>query len=258
MHDRPKTDASPGESDGGHRGEVRHQTSAKAKTSITIAAIVSPAASVRRTRLKCPRESKRDGHESQGQHDIGACRCDHEEQSGSQGWPRFEATLRKAQDHEEQSGSEGHPAHVGEQAALRSLPHAVLPQRVQREAAPKRELRLREKHFRARVLLQKAAQSHPHFFEQFFLRARFGVFVFAAGAMTQNTAFDVIGQQFHAERIKGVAHGGDLVEDVDTITVFVDHATDPPDLAGNPVDAGFDFLGVGFVHEESLANPFGV
>ena len=41
------------------------------------------------------------------------------------------------------------------------------------------------------------------------------------------------------------------------MSVFVDHATDAPDLAGNAVDARFDFAGFGFVHEKVLLTPLG-
>jgi hypothetical protein len=80
--------------------------------------------------------------------------------------------------------------------------------------------------------------------------------MFPALAVMQDAGFQVAGEQFHAQRVEGAAGGGDLVEDIEAITVFVDHLADAADLAANAVDAGayfFSFFGVhGFLEARRL------
>ena len=72
-------------------------------------------------------------------------------------------------------------------------------------------------------------------------------------AMTNHAGFEVTGQKLHAEGIERRTCGSDLVEDFDTITVFVDHLSDSVDLAVDSVNAGADFFaGVGFHNELNI------
>lgn len=94
-------------------------------------------------------------------------------------------------------------------------------------------------------LLQEARQSCAQLAEQFFRFhwLRFGVLLF--GAVTDNTALDVIAEQFNSERIERGADSGDLIKDVHAVAVPRDHSLNTGDLPGDALHTPFDF-GSGF------------
>jgi hypothetical protein len=53
------------------------------------------------------------------------------------------------------------------------------------------------------------------------------------------------GQKFNPERIERRPDGGNLVQDIDAISVVFDHPLDPSDLAGDPIGPASDaFSGI--------------
>ena len=53
------------------------------------------------------------------------------------------------------------------------------------------------------------------------------------------------GQKFNPERIERRPDGGNLIQDIDAISVVFDHPLDPSDLAGDPIDPAADaFSGI--------------
>ena len=62
--------------------------------------------------------------------------------------------------------------------------------------------------------------------------------------MPNHATFQVVTEEFDPERIERGADSRDLVEDIDTIAVVMDHPLDAGDLAGNAAGAlrKLDFL----------------
>ena len=53
------------------------------------------------------------------------------------------------------------------------------------------------------------------------------------------------GQKFNPERIERRPDGGNLIQDIDAISVVFDHPLDPSDLAGDPIGPAADaFSGI--------------
>ncbi len=68
------------------------------------------------------------------------------------------------------------------------------------------------------------------------------------GAVPDDATFEVRSQDFDAERIERGAGGGDLVENIEAIALFIDHFADTGDLSADAIDAGARFFAVIFVH----------
>jgi hypothetical protein len=72
--------------------------------------------------------------------------------------------------------------------------------------------------------------------------------MFGFRPVTDNACFQMIRQQFDPERIERGAYRGNLVQYIDTILVFVDHALDAAYLPGNPIDPCFNLIFPVFLH----------
>ena len=68
----------------------------------------------------------------------------------------------------------------------------------------------------------------------------FGRWVF--GVLAEHAGLEVAGQKFNAKRIKGRADSGNLVQDIDAISVLIDHALNPGDLAGDTINPSPNFF----------------
>ena len=76
-------------------------------------------------------------------------------------------------------------------------------------------------------------------------------FVLRPSAMTENTGFQMVRQQFHPQRIQGRTNGRNLGQDVHTIAIFFGHALNTGDLARNPVEPRIYPLVNFCIHETS-------
>ena len=74
-------------------------------------------------------------------------------------------------------------------------------------------------------------------------RLRFGVFL--PGAMTDYARLHMIGQKLNPHRIERGTDGRDLVQNIDAVAFFVDHALDAGDLTGDTLDSGLKFFCIG-------------
>jgi hypothetical protein len=70
----------------------------------------------------------------------------------------------------------------------------------------------------------------------------FGCWMRATFVSSKHTCFQVIGQELHAERIQGGSNGGDLVQHIDAIPFFFDHALHASDLTGDTFDSPPDLF----------------
>ena len=76
------------------------------------------------------------------------------------------------------------------------------------------------------------------------------MFVFAARAVTDDAASQVIRQKLNAQRIQSGARGRNLIEDFEAVSFVVHHFSDAVHLAGNAIDARPDFFGLLIVHRK--------
>jgi hypothetical protein len=71
---------------------------------------------------------------------------------------------------------------------------------------------------------------------------RFAGWMRATFILSKDTCFQVIGQELHPERIQGRANGGDLIQHINAIPFFFDHALYASDLAGDTFNSATDLL----------------
>lgn len=58
-----------------------------------------------------------------------------------------------------------------------------------------------------------------------------------AAAMADDAVLDVVSQQLDADRIQRRSHRCDLIQNVDAVTIFLDHPLNAGDLSGNSFEA---------------------
>lgn len=72
--------------------------------------------------------------------------------------------------------------------------------------------------------------------------------MFAPTAVTDHARLEMICQQLDPKSVERGTHRGDLIQDIDTITVVIDHPLDSSDLAGDPLDPRFQLGGLPCFH----------
>jgi hypothetical protein len=84
------------------------------------------------------------------------------------------------------------------------------------------------------------------FTEQLFFlqRLRFGMLRLVA----HHTVLDVIGQQFNAQRVQGGADGGNLIQDINAISVLLNHPLYSGNLPYHAIDTFFNFVLAACIH----------
>jgi hypothetical protein len=114
-------------------------------------------------------------------------------------------------------------------------------------------------------LSQKSGENVMQLTEQLFFlqRLRFGMLRLVA----HHTVLDMIGQQFNAQRIQGGADGGNLIQDINAISVLLNHPLYSGNLTYHAINAFFNFLLAAWIHRytytpywyltngESIARP---
>lgn len=85
-------------------------------------------------------------------------------------------------------------------------------------------------------LLQESRQCALHFCEQFFFGHRLRAVMLTARTVAEYAPFQMLGQQFDAQRIQCGAHGGNLVQNVHAVAIFLHHALDACHLPRDAVN----------------------
>lgn len=83
------------------------------------------------------------------------------------------------------------------------------------------------------------------FSEQLFRFHRFGLGVLLARTVADHTRCEMIGQKLNPERIESRTNSRDLVQNIDAVTLLLDHSLDAGDLARYALDPGSQFVCVG-------------
>jgi hypothetical protein len=86
-------------------------------------------------------------------------------------------------------------------------------------------------------LANKAAENGPNLAHQLRWLHRLGFRVTSTSLVPEDTVLEVTGEHFEAERIQGGPHGGNLVQNVNTVAILFKHPLDSGDLAGHAFHA---------------------
>jgi len=70
--------------------------------------------------------------------------------------------------------------------------------------------------------------------------------------MAQDAAFDVSGQQFHAESVEGRPDRRDLREDIYTVAILIHHSLNPGHLPGNAIQSRLHVASITLLHTAYL------
>jgi hypothetical protein len=62
------------------------------------------------------------------------------------------------------------------------------------------------------------------------------------GASADDAGAEMACQQFQSQGVQGGTNGRYLVENFDTVPLFIDHASNTGNLSGHAIDASCDFL----------------
>lgn len=82
--------------------------------------------------------------------------------------------------------------------------------------------------------------------------------MFRPGAVTENTGFQMVCQELHAQRIQGRTNGRNLGQNVHAIAILFGHALNAGDLASNPVKPCLDLFLNFYIRYAFKIYPIGV